>query len=29
MIEKENVIWDEEIKSYGDIGLFWKINLVF
>ena len=26
MIEKENVTWDEEIKSYGDTGLFWKIN---
>ncbi|WP_271328066.1 MULTISPECIES: glycosyltransferase family 2 protein [Lactococcus] len=27
MIEKNNIAWDESVKSYGDTGLFWKINI--
>lgn len=25
-LTENNVKWDEEIKSYGDTGLFWKVN---
>lgn len=25
-LTENNVTWDEEIKSYGDTGLFWKVN---